>query len=351
MDGAQLMLGQLSGSLSLSNKKDYEDYLSRLRAYPVYTDQLIALLRQGIKTGWVQAAVPLRSVPAQIEAQIKDNVKESVLYEPFLKFSDHIPATDRSTLEAAATKTLKEAVMPAYKKLLAFIKNDYLPACRTTIAAHTLPDGEAYYQQAIKRYTTTDLTAQQIHELGKKEVARIRQEMEEVKKQTGFKGNFAQFLTFLRTDPQFYYTRPEDLLAGYRDICKRVDAQLPALFAELPRLPYGVKAFPDFEAPAQTTARYYPGAQDGSRPGYFVANTYKLETRPKYEMEALALHEAVPGHHLQIARAQELKDLPEFRRMSNITAFVEGWGLYAESLGKEMGFLHRPVFPLRPANL
>jgi uncharacterized protein (DUF885 family) len=342
MDGAHLLLGQLSGFISFRNKKDYEDYLLRLRAFPNFTNQLIILLKEGMKTGWVQVSLPLRSVPAQIEGQLKKEVKESVLFEPFKKFPDNLPVADRTNLSEAASRTLTEEVMPAYEKLLKFIKDEYLPACRTNIAASSLPEGKAYYAQAIQEYTTTNLSAQEIHDIGKKEVARIRQEMEEIMKQTGFRGTFKEFLTFLRTDPQFYYTKPEDLLAGYRDICKRIDAELPRLFAELPRLPYGVKAFPDFEAPAQTTARYYGGAGDGSRPGYFVANTYKLETRPTYEMEALALHESVPGHHLQISRAQELKGLPQFRTSSNVTAFVEGWGLYAESLGKEMGFYTNP---------
>jgi uncharacterized protein (DUF885 family) len=192
------------------------------------------------------------------------------------------------------------------------------------------------------RFTTTDWTPKQIHEIGQSEVKRIRAEMEAVMRKTGFGGSFSAFLEFLRTDKQFYYTRAEDLLTGYRDISKRIDPELPRLFERLPRMTYGVRAVPDHVAPSETTARYFPGDLAGTRPGYFVANTYKLETRPKYEMEALTLHEAVPGHHLQIALALELTDVPEFRKLLPVTAFSEGWGLYAESLGEELGFYKDP---------
>jgi uncharacterized protein (DUF885 family) len=206
----------------------------------------------------------------------------------------------------------------------------------------TLPDGEAFYQYQIRRYTTLPLTAREIHETGLREVARIRLAMDSVQRQVGFTGSFAEFLTFLRTDPRFYYTSEDDLLEGYRDIAKRIDGELPRLFAVLPRTPYGVRKIPDYAAPSQTTAYYLPGASDGSRAGFFFANTYKLETRPRYEMEALTIHEAMPGHHLQIARAQELTGLPAFRRNAGYTAYVEGWGLYSESLGPALGLYTDP---------
>jgi uncharacterized protein (DUF885 family) len=199
-----------------------------------------------------------------------------------------------------------------------------------------LPDGESYYEYAVRRQTTTRLTTREIHEIGKQELTRIRSEMEAIVKQVGFQGTFQDFISFLRSDSRFYFTRPEDLVMGYRDIAKRADARLPELFAELPRNPYGIGEIPAYEAPAQTTGYYQPGAADASRAGIYWVNTYRLETRPKYEMEALSLHEAMPGHHLQISRAQELKGLPEFRRNAGYTAYVEGWGLYAESLGTEM---------------
>jgi uncharacterized protein (DUF885 family) len=233
-------------------------------------------------------------------------------------------------------------VAPALQALADFVERDYLPACRESIAASALPDGEAYYAHAVRRETTTRLTPAEVHAIGLSEVARIRGEMQAVIQQVGFGGSFAEFVAFLRSDPRFYFTRSEDLITAYRDVAKRADAELPALFAVLPRQPYGVREIPAHEGPAQPAAYYQRGAPDGSRAGFFWANTYKLDTRPKYEMEALTLHEAVPGHHLQIARAAELGDLPDFRRNTGPTAYVEGWALYAEWLGYEMGFYTDP---------
>lgn len=337
MNGVQITLGQLAGSTPFRNAKDYEKYLARLAAFPRQIDQLIALMKRGIETKWVPPAAPLRSVPAQIEGQITDDPTKSPLFNPLARFPNDIPAAERARLSESGKRVIGESLTPALKKLDAFFKETYLPACRKDIGASSLPGGEAFYQYAIRRHTTTSLTAREIHEIGKREVARIRKEMEAIILQVGFKGSFQEFLTFLRTDPRFYYTKPEDLVAGYSYIAKQADGKLPQLFAELPRTPYGVRVIPDYEAPAQTTAYYQPGAADGSRAGVFMINTYKLNTRPKYEMEALTLHESVPGHHLQIARAQELKGLPDFRRNAVYTAYVEGWGLYAESLGGEMG--------------
>ncbi len=342
MNGVQITFGQLVGSTPFRNAKDYQDYIARLAGFSEQIDQLIALMKRGVETKWVPPAVPLRSVPAQIEGQITDDPAKSPAFSPFTRFPQDISAADRARFTDSGRKVIAESFMPALKKLDAFIKETYLPACRKDVGASSLPDGEAFYQYSIRRQTTTDLTAKQIHEIGLKEVARIRKEMEDVIRGAGFKGSFAEFLTFLRTDPRFYYTKAEDLFAGYSAIAKQADGKLPGLFAELPRNPYGVRVIPEYEAPAQTTAYYQPGAPDGSRAGYFMINTYKLNTRPKYEMEALTFHESVPGHHLQIARAQELKDLPDFRRNGGYTAYVEGWGLYAESLGAEMGFYADP---------
>lgn len=342
MNGVQLSFGQLATNTPFRNAKDYEDYLARIAAFPNQIDQLIALMKRGISTKWVQPAVPLRSLVGQIEGQIADDPSRSPLFQPFNSFPREVSQADRLRLSTAGKKAIAQSFTPAMKKLGAFFKETYLPAARQDIGASSLPDGEAFYQHAIRRQTTTDLTAKQIHEIGLKEVARIRREMEDVIKKTGFQRSFAEFLTFLRTDPRFYYTKADDLVAGYSYIAKVADGELPRLFAELPRTPYGVRVIPDYEGPAQTTAYYQPSAADGSRAGYYMINTYKLETRPKYEMEALTLHESVPGHHLQIARAQELKGLPDFRRNAGYTAYVEGWGLYAESLGTEMGFYKDP---------
>ncbi|HXU08177.1 MAG TPA: DUF885 domain-containing protein [Blastocatellia bacterium] len=342
MNGVQINFGQLAGSTPFRNSKDYRDYIARLSAFPKQIDQLIALMKRGIETKWLPPAVPMRSVPDQIEGQIAEDPGASPYFKPFITFPEELPPADRVRLLESGRTAIAQSMTPALKKLAAFIKETYLPACRKDIGASSLPDGEAFYQYAIKRHTTTNLSAREIHEIGKREVARIRKEMEAIIKQVGFTRSFQEFLAYLRTDPRFYYTKADDLVAGYSYIAKLSDGKLPELFAELPRTPYGVRVIPDYEAPAQTTAYYQPSAADGSRAGLFMINTYKLDTRPKYEMEALTLHESVPGHHLQIARAQELNGLPEFRRNAGYTAYVEGWGLYAESLGSEMGFYADP---------
>jgi uncharacterized protein (DUF885 family) len=342
MDGIHISFPQLVALAPFRNVKDYENYLARLAAYPKQIEQVIALMKRGIEIGWTQAAIPLRSVPSQIEEQMSDDPTRSPLYKPFTAFPQNVSGADRARLSTEARKRLLESVLPSLKKLDEFIKQIYLPVARKQIGAWSLPDGAAFYQYLVRRHTTTNMTAEQIHEIGKNEVARIHAEMESIIKQVGFKGSFRDFLNYLRTDPRFYYNKAEDLVAGYALIAKRADGELPKLFAELPRNPYGIRVIPDYEAPAQTTAYYQPGAADGSRAGFFMVNTYKLDTRPKYEMEALTLHEAVPGHHLQISRAQEMKALPDFRRNASYTAYVEGWALYAESLGSNMGFYADP---------
>jgi uncharacterized protein (DUF885 family) len=245
-------------------------------------------------------------------------------------------------LQAEAAKVLRDDVMPALRKLQKFWNDEYYPKTRESIAWTALPQGKEWYEHRVRVMTTTDLTADQIHELGQSEVKRIRAEMETIKNESGFKGTLAEFFHFLRTDPQFYYTTREDLLRAYRDIAKRIDPELTRLFGKLPRTPYGVIPVPAYAEKTTTTAYYNAGSPEGNRPGYFYANLYDLGSRPKWEMEALTLHEAVPGHHLQISIAQELENVPRFRRFGGTTAFVEGWGLYAESLGPELGMYKDP---------
>jgi len=332
----------LSTLTQFRTAKDYRDYLARLSAFPKQVDQTIALMEKGKQKGWVQPAVPLRDVPDAIRAQIFPDPEKSPHYKPFEKFPDGVSEADREALRIEGRRRIANEVFPAYLKLYTYFTRDYLPAARKDIAASSLPDGEAYYAYAIRYHTTTDKTAKEIHETGLAEVARIHKQMDEIIRQVKFKGNFDAFVKFLRTDPRFYYKSAPELLQGYRDICKRIDPELIRFFGTLPRTPYGVIPTPDFEAPTSTTAYYRPGSPEAPRPGYFVANTYRLETRPKYEMEALTSHEAVPGHHLQIALAQELTGLPKFRRHGAFTAFVEGWGLYSESLGDEIGLYTDP---------
>ena len=342
ISGPQLMFPQLVSVTSFQTLTDYNNYCARLAAFPVYLEQAAGLLRHGIELGWVQPNGPLSGVPGQINGQIVSDIEKSPLYTPFLRMPDTVTEKERHRMKSEANKLITDLVFPAMNRFRDFITDIYMPAGDRPPGVSALPNGEAYYAHCVREYTTTDLQVSEIHNTGVREVKRIRVLMHGVIRETGFKGSLQEFVDFLRTDPQFYFSKSEDLVVAYRDIAKRADAELPALFSELPRLPYGVRTFPDFEAPNQVTAMYYPGAADGSRAGYFMVNTYRPDIRPKYEMETLTLHEAVPGHHLQIARAQELRHLPDFRRNGSYTAFIEGWALYAESLGRQMGFYSDP---------
>jgi uncharacterized protein (DUF885 family) len=253
-----------------------------------------------------------------------------------------VPAAARPRLRNEGRAAVHDVVVPAYRRLLRFFEERYLPGSRTTIAASDLPDGDAYYAFAIRSYTTTDLSAEAIHQLGLREVERIRGEMETLIGQIGFHGTFAEFLRYLRSDDRFYYTSADDLLEGYREITRRIEPQLGKLFGRLPTIPMDVQPIPAAEAAASTTAYYYPGAADGSRPGTVFVNLDQLHSRPRYEMEALMAHEGVPGHHLQISLALQQGELPKFRRYDGYTAYVEGWGLYSESLGNELGLYRDP---------
>jgi uncharacterized protein (DUF885 family) len=253
-----------------------------------------------------------------------------------------ISEADRTRLIEGAKQIYMSGILPALQKLHDYVTLTYLPACRESIAATALPNGAAAYAFHVRWQTTTNLTPQQIHEIGLAEVKRIRAEMDKVIASTGFRGSFHDFTEFLRTDPSFYYDKPDDLVNGYRIIAKKIDPELAHLFGELPRLPYGVCVIPEFKAPSQTTAYYQPGAPRAGRPGCYFVNTYNLHARPKWEMEALTLHEAVPGHHLQISLAQELENVPEFRKHVGYSAFVEGWALYSESLGEDAGLYKDP---------
>ena len=341
--GPHLDFAQLVSVTPFRTVNDYRNYEARMTAFPAHLDQVIELLRRGIATGWVLPSVPLTGVPDQIAGQVTGDIEQSAFYKPLENLPDSISPQDAGSLRSGIIRLISEAVFPALKNLRDFVVDTYLSAGEgKPIAASELPDGRAYYGHCIFEHTTMDLTAEKIHETGKKEVARIGREMRDIMKQAGFEGSLEDFSSFLRTDSRFYFTDENDLVTAYRDIAKRADPALPGLFAELPRNPYGVRAVPDYEAKSQTTAMYYPGASDGSRAGYFMVNTYRLHMRPKFEMEALVLHEAVPGHHLQISRAQELGSLTRFRRNASYTAYIEGWALYAESLGDKMGFYRDP---------
>ncbi|MBZ5542012.1 MAG: DUF885 domain-containing protein [Acidobacteriia bacterium] len=321
---------------------DYEDILARLEALPRAVEQTQALLQEGLKRGYTPPRVPLRDLPKQVADLVPADPLASALLAPFTQFPAGFPEPERARLTERAKTVYTSGVAPAFRKLHDYLAETYLPACRESIAATALPDGQAAYAFRVRWQTTTNLTPQQIHAIGLAEVQRIRAEMDQVIAASGFRGSFHDFTEFLRTDPRFFYDKPEDLVNGYRIIAKKIDPQLAPLFGKLPRLPYGVTPIPAFKAPSQTTAYYQPGAPQAGRAGQFFVNTYKLEARPKWEMEALSMHESVPGHHLQIALAQELENVPEFRRYIGYSAFVEGWGLYSESLGEEMGFYSDP---------
>ena len=320
---------------------DYENYLSRLAAFPTYNQQHIEVMRSGLDSGMIPPQVTLDGVEAQVRKLIVDDPTQSMLYLPFTHFPTGLSKDVQRRLEAEGRKLIVQAVLTALEALLVFLQEEYQPNARASIAASDFPNGEAFYQHRIRHYTSLDLTANEIHQTGLDEVKRIRAEMQAVLKSVDFQGDFKNFVTLLRTEPRFYADTPEALLKETAYILKRMDGELPRLFNRLPRTPYGIREIPAASAPDSTTAYYFPAGGDGHTAGMYYVNTFDLKSRPLYEIEALSLHEAVPGHHLQIALQQEL-DLPKFRRFGGFTAFVEGWALYAERLGLACGFYQDP---------
>jgi uncharacterized protein (DUF885 family) len=342
MGGVQQSVSQVISSTTFKSTKDYEDLVARLNGVPALIDQTIALLEKGLEQKITPPQITLRDVPQQVLNLIVKDPAQSSMLEPFKEMSSLVPAADQARLRQAATDAFTKKVEPAYQKLHDFLVAKYLPGSRTTIGVNKLPNGDKIYAYTTRQQTTTELTPAQIHQIGLDEVKRIHGEMDKVITSTGFKGDFHAFIKYLLTDPKFYYTDAESLLSGYRDIAKRIDPKLVEFFSILPRLPYGVRPVPAYSEKSQAGAYYEPGSLKAGRPGYFFANTYDLPGRPKWGMETLTLHEAVPGHHFQIAIAQEMEDLPEFRKNGGYNAFAEGWALYAESLGYEMGFFKDP---------
>jgi uncharacterized protein (DUF885 family) len=340
--GFQSNFSRLPDYVPLDTVKDYENYIARLRAFPQYVDDHIALMREGMARGMTLPRAVLDGIEGTMQTHIVDDPAKSVFWAPFEKLPTGVEASQHERLRAAGRQAIQGSIVPAYAKLLDFMVKEYIPKARPTLGASELPDGRAYYDYLVHHFTTLDLTADQVHQTGLAEVARIQKEMDEAIHKTGFQGDFKAFLKFLRSDPRFYAKTPEELLMHASYIAKKIDGKLPAFFKTLPRLPYAVQPVPASIAPKYTSGRYVDAPKGSKQPGIYWVNTYALESRPLYNLEALTLHEAVPGHHLQIALSQELEDLPNFRRYSYISTFGEGWGLYSEHLGLEMGFYTDP---------
>ena len=326
--------------LNFSNKTDYDDWFERIKGFNENVKNSLKNNKEGLEMGYTQPKLVTRAVVSQIESLLASSMEDHPYYKIFLSANEIIGDEEASEIQSRVKDFIKNELNPSYRKLMTFLKNVYLPNSRNSVGISDVPDGKAWYEYLVKYHTTTDLTPDEIHEIGLKEVARIRSEMEDIIALVEWEGDFNSFLRFLRTDPQFYYETGEELLDAYRAMSKKIDAFMPSLFNKLPRAPYGVIPIPMESAPYTTTAYY--NAPSKGRPGYYYANLYKPETRPKYEIPVLSVHEAVPGHHHQIALAQELENVPKFRNHLSFTSFVEGWGLYSEQLGENMGLYDDP---------
>ncbi len=333
---------EVGDELRFATVKDYEDWIGRLRSFPVYMDQTIALMREGIHQKMLLPRVVMERVPAQIDHQIVTDPAASPFYKPFRRFPESIAKKDQDGLAADGRDAINSGLIGSFTKFKQFFTGEYLPACFDQVGIWQVPNGAALYAFDVRKFTTTNLTPAEVHQIGLDEVARIETAMERVRASTDFKGSRDDFFHYLRTDPRFFEKTPDDLLESYRALAKRVDPELVKLFRTLPRMPYGVEPIPAAVAPDTTAAYYSQGAADGSRAGTYYVNLYRPEMRPKWEMTALTLHESVPGHHIQIAIGMEQADLPNFRRYGFYNAFGEGWALYAESLGDEMGLYGDP---------
>ncbi len=339
--GVQTLEGT-TNYLRFETRKDYDDWLARLGKIEIVITQTIALAESGRKAGLMPPKILMNRMPDQLARQVVEDPADSPFMRVFKTMPESISSDEQQRIRDEALATVSKSVLPAYKKLEKYFLGTYLPACRESVGLSALPNGSAWYEHRTRSYTTTRMTPDEVHRLGLTEVSRIRDAMQEIIDELEFDGSFQDFLTFLRTDPQFYYDNPEDLYEAYLATSKRIDPELVRLFGLLPRMPYGVKPIPDSVAPDTTTAYYSRPAGDGSRAGIYWVNLYKPEVRPKYEIEVLTVHEAMPGHHLQLALQQELGDLPNFRRYMGFTAFVEGWGLYSEALGYDLGLYKDP---------
>jgi len=336
-DGPQL-LPEVAEYAPFATVKDYDNWIARLNATGVYIDQWIVLLTQGLQERRTQPRVVINKVLEQIKGQIGADVESSAFYAPFRKIPDSIPPAEKARLLAAGKAATETVAIPAFQRFEKFFRDVYLPGTRDTAGIYDTVDRDAYYRNRMKYYTTLDnADAARIHNMGLEEVKRIRAEMEKTLEGINFLGTLDQFLGFIRNDPRFYYKTPEELMAAYEKTARAIEPELPRLFGRLPKTPFGIRAVPAATAPTTTTAYYQPPSLDGKRAGNFYVNLYKPETRPMWEVEALTAHESVPGHHLQIALSYEIQGLPPFRRNADYSAFIEGWALYSEKLGYDLG--------------
>jgi uncharacterized protein (DUF885 family) len=336
-------LGSGTNAQPFATVQDYENWLRRLDGMVVWMDQAIVNMREGMAQGVVQPRPVMEKVLVQLQAMDVADARSSVYFGPVQDFPESFSPEDRARLTAEFTRTLEQSVLPAYRRLRDFVRDEYLPRTRSTVAWTALPNGPAWYSYFVQEHTTTQMTADEIHQLGLSEVKRILGEMDQVRQQVGFKGDLPAFFNHLKTDPKFYYTSGADLLRDYGALKTRIDAALPRLFSVFPKADYEVREVEAFRAASAAGGSYQGPSADGSRPGIFYVNTYDLKAQPKYGIETLSLHEAAPGHHFQVAIQQELTGIPKFRRFGgDYTAYVEGWALYAESLGKELGMFTDP---------
>lgn len=322
--------------------RDYDDFLGRIDDFVVLVNQAIENMRAGMREGIVQPAILMRKVLPQLESQLVDDVEDSAFFTPLKNFPENIPAADRERLTATYRTAIAEKLIPAYRRLYNFVGDDYMSAARDTVGLSELPGGASWYAYLVRLNTTTDLSPDEIHQIGLHEVARIHDQMREVMDEVGFTGDLKAFFDYLNTDDSFYFDEAEQLIQGYRDMAEHIAGLAPKLFSVIPKTPFEVRRVEPFRERSAPGGQYSSGTPDGSRPGVFYANAYDIKARPKWAMESLFLHEAIPGHHFQRSIQRETGDMPQFRRYGGYTAYTEGWGLYAESLGKELGVYTDP---------
>jgi uncharacterized protein (DUF885 family) len=337
-----VQLGSGSSAHPFKTVKDYEDFLSRADQAAVIVDQIITNMKDGMREGVVQPRILMEKAIPQVEAHIVDNVEDSLFYNPVRNMPEDFSDEDRARLTAAYEDKIANVIIPAYSRLANFIGDEYLAASRETVGLYAQPNGKSWYEYMVRLRTTTDMTPEEIHQVGLDEVARIHGEMRKVMDEVGFDGDLKEFFEYVNSDPQFFFDEPEQLIQGYRDMAEHINKLAEDLFEIFPKTDFEVRRVEPFREKSASGGSYMAGTPDGSRPGVFYANAYDLSARPNWAMESLYLHEAIPGHHFQIMLQRENEELPRFRRFGRFTAFSEGWGLYAESLGKEIGVYTDP---------